>query len=206
MKVNRAYSISSSPKNAKEGFYELTIKSVGGGLVSNYVFDHWKVGDEAEISGPTGFFTYSPIRDAKTVIGIAGGSGITPFLSMARALADGDEAFNLVLLYGSRKADMILYKEAFDALEAKSDKIKVVHVLSDEKAEGYEHGFVTAEIIKKYAPSNEPSSAGLRPCTHLPIRNWRRWNLNGSTSVTSSLARSIIPLPWPIIRAVTRRR
>lgn len=161
MKVNRAYSISSSPKNAKEGFYELTIKSVGGGLVSNYVFDHWKVGDEAEISGPTGFFTYSPIRDAKTVIGIAGGSGITPFLSMARALADGDETFNLVLLYGSRKADMILYKEAFDALEARSDNIKVVHVLSDEKVEGYEHGFVTAEIIKKYAPSNEPYSVFL---------------------------------------------
>lgn len=161
MKVNRAYSISSSPKNAREGFYELTVKSVGGGLVSNYIFDHWKVGDDAEISGPTGFFTYSPIRDAKTVIGIAGGSGITPFLSMARALADGDEEFNLVLLYGSRKVDMILYKEAFDALEAKCGKIKVVHVLSDETAEGYEHGFVTAEIIKKYAPAGEPYSVFL---------------------------------------------
>lgn len=161
MKVNRAYSISSSPKNAKEGFYELTVKSVGGGLVSNYIFDHWKAGDDAEISGPAGFFTYSPIRDAKTVIGIAGGSGITPFLSMARALADGDEAFNLVLLYGSRKADMILCKETFDTLEAKCNKIKVVHVLSDEKAEGYEHGFVTAEIIKKYAPAGEPYSVFL---------------------------------------------
>lgn len=158
MKVNRAYSISSSPANAREGFYELTIKSVGGGLVSNYIFDNWKVGDEAEISGPTGFFTYSPIRDAKTVIGIAGGSGITPFLSMAHALADGDEDFKLVLLYGSRKADMILYKEAFDELESKSDKIKVVHVLSDEELDGYEHGFVTAGIIKKYAPANEPYS------------------------------------------------
>ena len=161
MKVNRAYSISSSPQNAKEGFYELTIKNVDGGLVSNYVFDHWKVGDDIEISGPTGFFTYSPIRDAKTVIGIAGGSGITPFLSMAHALADGDEDFNFVLLYGSRKADMILYKKAFDELEAKSDKIKVVHVLSDEELEGYEHGFITAELIKKYAPDNEPYSVFL---------------------------------------------
>lgn len=161
MKVNRAYSISSSPKNAREGFYELTVKSVDGGLVSNYILDQWKAGDEVEISGPTGFFTYSPIRDARTVVGIAGGSGITPFLSMAHALADGDEDFNLVLLYGSRKADTILYKEAFDKLEAKSDKIKVVYVLSDEESEGYEHGFVTAEIIKKYAPNNEPYSVFL---------------------------------------------
>lgn len=161
MKVNRAYSISSSPKNAREGFYELTVKSVDGGLVSNYILDQWKVGDEVEISGPTGFFTYSPIRDARTVVGIAGGSGITPFLSMAHALADDDEDFNLVLLYGSRKADTILYKEAFDKLEAKSDKIKVVYVLSDEESEGYEHGFVTAEIIKKYAPDNEPYSVFL---------------------------------------------
>lgn len=161
MKVNRAYSISSSPKNAREGFYELTVKNVDGGLVSNYILDQWKVGDEVEISGPAGFFTYSPIRDARTVVGIAGGSGITPFLSMANALADGDEDFNLVLLYGSRKADMILYKEVFDELEAKSDKIKVVYVLSDEESEGYEHGFVTAEIIKKYAPGNEPYSVFL---------------------------------------------
>ena len=161
MKVNRAYSISSSPKDAKEGFYEITVKTVNGGLVSNYIFDNWKVGDEVTVSGPSGHFTYSPLRDAKTVVGIAGGSGITPFLSMAKAIAAGKEPFNLVLLYGSRKADAILYKEAFDELEKLSDKIKVVHVLSDEDVEGYEHGFVTADIITKYAPKDEPYSVFL---------------------------------------------
>lgn len=161
MKVNRAYSISSSPKDAKEGFYEITVKTVNGGLVSNYIFDNWKVGDEVTVSGPSGHFTYSLLRDAKTVVGIAGGSGITPFLSMAKAIAAGKEPFNLVLLYGSRKADAILYKEAFDELEKLSDKIKVVHVLSDEDVEGYEHGFVTADIITKYAPKDEPYSVFL---------------------------------------------
>lgn len=161
MKVNRAYSISSSPKNTLEGFYELTVKSVEGGLVSAYILDNWKEGDPVEVSGPSGFFTYSPIRDSKTVVGIAGGSGITPFLSMAQAIADGDEDFSLTLLYGSRKADMILYKEAFDRLEKISDKIKVVHILSDEEKEGYEHGFVTETIIRKYAPADEPYSVFL---------------------------------------------
>lgn len=161
MKVNRAYSISSSPKNAREGFYELTIKTVEGGLVSAYILDNWKEGDAVEVSGPSGFFTYSPIRDAKTVVGIAGGSGITPFLSLAEAIADGEEDCNLILLYGSQSADRILYKEAFDALEKQSDKIKVVHILSNEDREGYEHGFVTADIIRKYAPANEPYSVFL---------------------------------------------
>lgn len=155
MKVNRAYSISSAPKAALDGYYELTIKAVGDGLVSCYILDNWKEGDEVEVSGPSGFFTYSSIRDAKTVIGIAGGSGITPFLSMARNIAEGNEDFNLTLLYGSRKADGILYKEEFDELSAKCGKIKIIHVLSDEDAEGYEHGFINAELIKKYAPDGE---------------------------------------------------
>lgn len=155
MNINRAYSISSSPKDALDGFYELTIKTVQEGLVSNYIYDHWKEGTEVEISGPNGFFTYSRIRDAKTVIGIAGGSGITPFLSMAKDIVNGNSEFQLVLLYGSRTEEGIVYKDEFDSLSAKSDKVKVVHVLSHEEKKGYEHGFINAELIRKYAPENE---------------------------------------------------
>ncbi len=161
MKVNRAYSISSSPQNALEGYYELTVKCVNDGLVSCYILDNWREGDCVEVSGPSGFFTYSPIRDAKTVVGVAGGSGITPFLSMARSIVTGNEKFNLVLLYGSRQADMILYKEEFDKLESESEKVKVIHVLSDEQTPGYEYGFINAEMIKKYAPTDEPYSVFL---------------------------------------------
>ncbi len=159
MKVNRAYSISSSPRNAlKDGYYEISIRYTSGGLVSAYILDNWKEGDEVEVSGPSGFFTYSPIRDASTVIGVAGGCGITPFLSMARAIVDGDEEFNMVLLYGSRDADHILYKTELEELAAKSDHIKFVNVLSDEEKEGYEHGFISSDIIKRYAPKDEPYS------------------------------------------------
>lgn len=157
MPVTRAYSISSSPKMATEGEIELTIKQVPGGLVSNWVHENWKVGTKVDTSGPLGTFTYEGLRDAKTVIGIAGGSGITPFLSLARAIADGDEDFQMILLYGSRTADTIVYKEEFDALEARTDKIKVVHVLSHEEKEGFEHGFISADLIQKYAPETDYS-------------------------------------------------
>ena len=153
MKLTRPYSISSSPAETKNGgTYTLTVKRVPGGLASNYILDHWKIGDKVTLSGPLGEFVYLPVRDAHTVIGLAGGSGITPFHSFAKAIVEGDEDFNLILIYGSRTEKDILFREDFDAFEKKSDKIKVVHVLSDEKKEGFEHGFITAELIGKYAP------------------------------------------------------
>lgn len=160
MPITRAYSISSSPKASLEGKYTLTIKLVDGGLMSQYIFDTWEVGREVEVSAPSGNFEYQPIRDAEDVICVAGGSGITPFLSMANAICDGDEDFNLTLLYGSRNYDNILFREELAELEKKCSKIKVVHVLSDEDkaVEGTEKGFITAELIKKYAPSDKPYS------------------------------------------------
>ena len=162
MPVTRGYSISSSPKESLEGKYILTIKLVEGGLMSQYIFDNWEVSSSVEVSAPAGNFEYQPLRDASKVICLAGGSGITPFVSMAKAICDGDEDFEMTLLYGSRSYDNILFRDELDEL-AKNDKIKVVHVLSaDENApEGTEKGFITAELIKKYAPENEAYSVFL---------------------------------------------
>lgn len=158
MPVTRAYSISSSPKDSIDGFYKLTVKSVNEGLVSNYILDNWKEGDEVTVSGPSGNFNYNRLRDSQTVVGIAGGSGITPFLSFAEAIAEGTENFNLILLYGSRTEDQILFKDEFDKISEKTRKVKTVYILSDEEKEGFEHGFISADIIKKYAPTDSEYS------------------------------------------------
>ena len=160
MPITRAYSISSSPKDSLEGKYTLTIRLVEGGLMSRYIFDTWEVGTKVEVSAPAGNFEYQPLRDAQTVICVAGGSGITPFLSMANAINDGDEDFNMILLYGSKDYENILFREELEALENKCEKIKVVHVLSDEEKDfdGIEKGFITADLIKKYAPDDKEYS------------------------------------------------
>ena len=155
MKLSRPYSLSSSPREALEGHYSLTIKRVEGGLASTYILDNWTVGTEVTASEPLGVFTYEPLRDAKTVIGIAGGSGITPFRSLAKAIADGDEDAKLILLYGSRTMNDAIFQEEFKALEG--EKFQLVNVLSHEEREGCEHGFITAELIKKYAPAGDYS-------------------------------------------------
>ena len=160
MPITRAYSISSSPKDSLEGKYTLTIRLVEGGLMSRYIFDTWEVGTRVEVSAPAGNFEYQPLRDAQTVICVAGGSGITPFVSMANAINDGDEDFNMILLYGSKDYENILFREELEALEKKCEKIKVVHVLSDEEKDfdGIEKGFITADLIKKYAPDDKEYS------------------------------------------------
>ena len=157
MKLSRPYSLSSSPRESMEGHYMLTIKRVKDGLASNYILDNWTVGTEVTASEPLGVFTYEPLRDANTVIGIAGGSGITPFRSLAKAIADGDEDANLILLYGSRTLEEAIFQEEFKALEKTCDKFKLVNVLSDEANDACEKGFITAELIKKYAPEGNYS-------------------------------------------------
>ena len=155
--VTRSYSIASSPASALKGEYQITVKRISDGFVSDYILDNWSVGDKVIAYAPEGNLTYNPLRDADNIVAIAGGSGITPFLSLARAIAQGDEDCSLTLLYGCRTSDEILFKAELDSLSEKNGKIKVVYVLSHSDEEGYEKGFVGADIISKYAPQGDYS-------------------------------------------------
>lgn len=155
----KPYTIASGPKKALgTGSYALTVKRTQNGYASEYILNNWSVGTEITLSGPLGEFYYERLRDAENVVALAGGSGITPFLAMAESIADGTENFSLTILYGSRNHENILLKEELDAFErASGGKVKVVHILSDDDAEGYEHGFISAELISKYAPEGDYS-------------------------------------------------
>ena len=151
--ISRPYSISSAPYQARQenGFAEITVRrSRGDGFIADYINDNVKIGDSFTGLIGCGQFYYEPLRDAKHVVALAGGVGITPFASMAKVIANGTLDFDLTILYGSVAADDILLKEELEAL--KSDKVHVVHVLSgDDPAWQGEKGFLTAELIKKYS-------------------------------------------------------
>jgi len=151
--VIRPYSISSSPKNSTEGFYEITIRRNDNGFVSKYALDHWKEGMIINCAGADGFFYHSPIRDSKNIIGIAGGSGITPFRSMAKALLDGDlEVDSYTLFYGCNVMSDVLFYDEFKAIETKTNgKFKLVTCLANETAGGCEKGFIDGKLIEKYS-------------------------------------------------------
>ena len=155
--VTRSYSIASSPAAALNGEYQITVKRIADGFVSDYILDNWNIGDEVVAYAPEGNMTYNSLRDAANIVAIAGGSGITPFLSLARAIDEGDEDCTLTLLYGCRTSNEILFKKELDALSERNNKINVIYVLSHSDEEGYEKGFVGADVIKKYAPEGNYS-------------------------------------------------
>ncbi len=155
--ASRPYTICSAPGEAAEGGIRLAVKTVPGGEVSGAILRDWRVGTPVETSGPLGNFTYEPLRDAPNIVGVAGGSGVTPFVALARAIARGEEDCSLTLLYGSRTRRDILFERELADLAAGCDRLRVVHVLSEETAPGCESGLITAELIKRYAPAGSYS-------------------------------------------------
>ena len=92
VRITRPYSISSAPVEAlgADGYYDVTIRKTQNGFLTPSAWDAWQVGTQIESSGPCGSFYHEPLRDAPKIVGLAGGSGITPSRSMAREIVHGD--------------------------------------------------------------------------------------------------------------------
>ena len=144
--VSRPYSIASSPREALANKLVLGVEEAG--FFSGYLDKEAKPGDRFVMTEPSGEFHYETLRDKKHIACIAGGAGITPFLSMAKSMAEGDEDYEMTLFYGARDEARIAFRPELDALTEKG--LRVVYVLSDEEKAGYEHGFVTAALLEKY--------------------------------------------------------
>lgn len=155
--IERPYGLASSPKEAEEGIYKIVIKEAAGGYVSTYILENWKAGDKVLLGAPLASEVYNPIRDRKNVIALAGGVGITPFYSMAKAVAEGDNDHNLTLFYGANTIDEILFQDEWKEIEeASNGRFKMIPVIASKKVKGCEKGFITLEMIRKYA---EPETA-----------------------------------------------
>jgi ferredoxin-NADP reductase len=152
----RVYTISCSAKRINEHEIQITVKRMEHGLVSNYFFYQVNIGDYFTIHGPFGSFVYQPLRDAKEVLAIAQGSGITPFKAMAEGIVLGQLDFHLTILYAAKTENELLFKSEFSEMVKKSEKVKVVYVLSEEEKEGMVSGTITKELITKY--QKEPMS------------------------------------------------
>jgi len=148
--TTRAYSLSSSPKEVENGIYRITVKKAKDGYASKYLVDEVKVGDEICISKPSGHFGYHSIRDEENVIGIAGGVGITPFMSLAKAIIDGEEDCHLTVLYSTQTSDNIIFKKEIEEINQKSNKVQFVITLTREENENYHHGYIDKELLQTY--------------------------------------------------------
>ncbi|MDR0854864.1 MAG: iron-sulfur cluster-binding domain-containing protein [Christensenellaceae bacterium] len=161
--TTRPFAISSSPDLAvKKNQLEITLKKNPGGYVSTFVWENWVEGATVLFDGPHGHIYYNGLRDSKHVVGIAGGSGVTIFRSIANDMLNGSgRPEKMTLVYGSSNASDIIYKDEFDALAAKSNgRISVIHVLSGDVPADWsgETGFITADLIAKLIPDYKTAS------------------------------------------------
>ena len=145
--TGRPYSISSSPK--QRGYYEITVRRKEGGLVSNFMHDNVQVGDILTTTAPSGHIYYNPVYHCKKQVLLAGGSGITPFLSMIREVTDCGLDREVHLIYGSRSTADVPYIAELRDRAAKHPNFKCDLVISepDENWQG-PTGFINAELIK----------------------------------------------------------
>ncbi len=146
----RPYTISCSPKNALDNKYTITIKRRDNGIVSNYFFDEVDKGYSFSVSAPFGDFCYSSIRDENHVIALAEDSGIIPFVSMAEAIYDGIEDFNLTIIYAGKTKNDLIFREKLDNIICKLEKVNVIYILSEENDNEFLNGLIDKEIIEQY--------------------------------------------------------
>jgi NAD(P)H-flavin reductase len=139
----RPFTFANSPTK-KDGL-QLTIKKMGKFTSALHELNE---GDLLDIEGPKGESLNFDESVGDDVVFIAGGSGITPFISAIRYAVEKNLSNKLTLIYSNRKKDDIIYK---DELEKLSDegKIKLVNTLTKEDWDG-ETGRIDEELIKKY--------------------------------------------------------
>ena len=115
----------------------VTVKRIGGGLFSNWVGDQLKAGDTIDVMPPHGSFTteFAPSQK-RHLVGIAGGSGITPVMSLIRSTLRFEPESHFTLLYGNRDSSSVIFLDALADLKDKHlDRLEIYHFLDAEDQE-----------------------------------------------------------------------
>jgi ferredoxin-NADP reductase/DMSO/TMAO reductase YedYZ heme-binding membrane subunit len=150
-KVNRPYTISSSP--TKPDYCEITVKRDEMGLVSRHLHDMLREGDTLNISAPTGRFIFDGTQ-ARSIVLIAGGVGITPLMAITRCLTDSNWKGDIYFAYAAKTPGDIIFRKELDDLKARFPNLHVHVILSRaEDSDWMGHkGRVSAEFLMKCIP------------------------------------------------------
>jgi len=144
--IRRAYSICSAPES---GELRIAVKAVKNGLFSQFANTKLKAGDVLEVGQPEGKFTFEPDAERqKNYAAFVAGSGITPVLSIIKAILKSEPKSSFVLVYGNRTPeDTIFYQELHDLQLQYVGRLFVHYVFSQAKAENALFGRIEKSAV-----------------------------------------------------------
>jgi ring-1,2-phenylacetyl-CoA epoxidase subunit PaaE len=148
--VRRSYSLCSSPFLDEPP--AVTVKRVDQGLMSNWLADNLKPGSSIKVMSPTGQFTTEYGREKKRhLVMFAGGSGITPMMSIIKSMLLQEPESIISLIYCNRNVDSIIFHSELEKWETKHEgRLQVIHVLDEAPMnwQGYS-GLLNPDMLKK---------------------------------------------------------
>ena len=129
-RVNRSYTIASSP--ARPDYCEITVKRVPDGHASHHLHDTVKEGDRIAVSAPAGKFHFSG-HEADRVVLLAGGVGITPMMSVVRAMTDRTWGGRIDLVFSVREPKDVIFERELAHLQERFPDLHVELWVSSER-------------------------------------------------------------------------
>ncbi len=148
--LRRSYSVCSG---VDDGVLRIGVRKVRGGVFSNWIAEQVRIGHSIEIMPPQGRF-YVPIdpQSKRHYLGIAGGSGITPVLSILKTVLTREPASSFTLLYGNRGLKSTMFKEELEDLKNRFlPRLEVHHVFSEESTDApLHHGLLDQARIAQF--------------------------------------------------------
>ncbi len=130
--VRRNYSLCTAPGELD---WMVTVKRIGGGVFSNWIGDQLKAGDTLDVMPPHGSFTTEFDKaQSRHLVAIAGGSGITPVMSLIKTTLKFEPNSRFTLLYGNRDSSSVIFLETLAALKDKHlGRFELYHFLDQEE-------------------------------------------------------------------------
>ncbi|HWH16764.1 MAG TPA: 2Fe-2S iron-sulfur cluster-binding protein, partial [Allosphingosinicella sp.] len=118
----------------QEGEVKVTVKRIAGGIFSNWANDNLKAGDNIEVMPPHGSFTWDFQPDSRGhYVGFAGGSGITPVISLLKTTLLTEPESRFTLFYGNRDSSSVIFLEELARLKNRfMERLQVHHFLAEE--------------------------------------------------------------------------
>ncbi|MCG6858639.1 MAG: 2Fe-2S iron-sulfur cluster binding domain-containing protein [Salaquimonas sp.] len=132
--LRRSYSICAG---LDEKILRVGIKHIDGGFFSGWANSDLKPGDVLEAMPPMGSF-HAPLEAEakKTYLAFAGGSGITPVLSIIKTVLAREPHSDITLIYGNRSISSIMFREELEDLKNRYiGRFNIIHVLENEAQE-----------------------------------------------------------------------